>query len=147
MKKKVLFIKGLLKIEDKKGSWFFFLIFYFCLFGCNKKIWSHFTRIWSRSFNTIYNWIIIKKYIKSFLHDFSCFLFDLNGQLFSSYKFEKEISAFCVVTQPISECDRSVICGFDDGSVALVSPKIETAELFVKELNKVGCLFHFLINQ
>lgn len=66
----------------------------------------------------------------------SCFLFDLNGKLLSTYKFEKRITAFTIVPQPVFECERSVICGFDDGSICLISPKIESAELFVKELKK-----------
>lgn len=68
--------------------------------------------------------------------NFSCYLFDLNGKLFSKHKFEKKISAFAVVPQPIFECERTVICGFNDGSIVLISPKIESAELFVKDLKK-----------
>lgn len=67
--------------------------------------------------------------------DFTCYLYDINGKLFSSYKFEKQITSFVVVPQPIHVCDRSAICGFIDGSVALISPKIETGELCFKELH------------
>ncbi|OHS98267.1 hypothetical protein TRFO_35364 [Tritrichomonas foetus] len=68
----------------------------------------------------------------------SCFVYGINGELFAQTKFDKNLSSFSVVPQPLSINKRCAICGFNDGSVSIISPEL-TPE---NELNHSNELNH-----